>query len=190
MKQKLYDTMLEEINVSDNIAYKMLLDIVTRDSYNDMVTSLGGTHLLASWESFGLMCAEDLNLIWQEIYNSDREQGEEIFAKKQNGEEVDESQYSACPVLYYELLDAKYNFLEDALPYESSHKSGFSGGTMNDSGVVYTDQGKLIVSIMTGGSNYNNTGVFNNVGGAVDTIIQEYCSYKAKSVDQELTIAD
>ena len=173
------------INVSDNIAYKMLIDVVGKDNYNDMVTQLGCSHALSAWQNFGYMCAEDLNLVWQEIYASDREQGEELYARRQAGENVDEKEYSACAVLNFELLDAKYNFLEGALPYESSHKSGFSGGTMNDSGVVYTDQGKLIVSIMTDGQNGNNTAKFNKVAGAIDGIIKEYCSYKENVIDRD-----
>ena len=137
------------------------------------------------------MCAKDLNLKWQEIYHSDRLEGEELYRRIKSGESVDESEYSACAIFNYELLDAKYNFLEDELPYECSHKSGFISGSRavrNDSGVVYTDFGNLIVSVMTQQTKKSTTVAFREVVGAVDEIILDYGNYKEKTNEDSLEL--
>ncbi len=180
-KYTLRDLVHRCVHESDNIAYAMILDIIGKDNYNNMILELGGTHTLTSWQRYGLHSAQDLNLVWQEIYNSDRVAGEEIYAKKQAGEIVDETKYSACAILNFEFLDAKYNFLQNSITYPSSHKSGFSGGSYNDSGVVYTDTGKLIVTIMTNGESYLNAQRFNSVASCVNEMIGEYCNYKANT---------
>jgi len=183
-KYTLRDLVHRCIHESDNIAYAMIVDIIGKDNYNNMIIELGGTHTLNQWQNYGYHSAQDLNLVWQEIYRSDREAGKELYSKKLAGEVVDESEYSACAILNYEFLDAKYNFLQNCISYPSCHKSGFSGGSYNDSGIVETETGDLIVTIMTNGENYLNAQRFNAVGSEVDKMIDEICLYKSMQNDK------
>mgnify|MGYP004453393757 CR=1 FL=1 len=177
-KYTLREVVHRTIHISDNIGYYMLQDLVTKEKYDEMVSELGCTNQIGKWAKWGYMSAQDLNLVWQEIYNSDRLEGEEMYHKANNGEAIDESRYSACAILNYELLTAKYNFLENAFPYDCSHKSGFNPKSYNDSGVVYTPHGNYIVSIMTQASNSGNERAFKQIGGALNGALTELGNYK------------
>ena len=196
-KYTLRELIHRTINISDNIAYDMIRDLaVGRDNYNQFVTDLGCDNTLASWERMGYMSSKDLNLIWQEIGASDREKGEELYRLKKQGIEVDESNYSACAIFNYELLDAQYNFLQRTMPNCKSHKSGFSYDKYADSGRLYFDDFDLIVTIMTSGGTtgaekYN----FDLVGTALnECLISEYVSYKENLIidqtNEEIEMAE
>lgn len=184
-KYTLREVIHRTINVSDNIGYYMLQDLVTKEKYDEMVGQLGCTYQIGKWAKWGYMCAQDLNLVWQEIYNSDRLEGEEMYHKTLNGESIDESEYSACAILNYELLVAKYNFLENAFPYDCSHKSGFNPEGYNDSGVVYAPSGNYIVSIMTQSTAYGNSTTFKKIGEALDMALSELGAHRQAIADNQ-----
>lgn len=175
------------IHISDNVAYYMLMDKVGKRNYNEMVLDLGCDNYLAGGSKWGYINAHDLNLIMQEVYANGRDEGKEIYELKKAGKQVDESNYSACGILNFELLDAEFDFIEANFPYKDvAHKSGFNDKTRADNGIITTEYGDLLLTMMIQTGNAKDFKSFSKV---INEAINEYVDFKQneslKSADAE-----
>lgn len=175
------------INISDNVAYYMLLDAVGHDNYNAMVQDLGLSYDLGQSYKFNYITPRDLNLIWQEIY-----------AYKDYSE--------AGQYLFDELLDAKFNYYKTAFPQlNSAHKSGFNAKGYHDSAVVYcageNNEDPYIFTILTEPlngreSSSSDSKNFTKYAKVLMKCVNEYEAYKEANpelfneVDNEKNIVD
>lgn len=123
------------LSISDNVAYKMLLEHFGLDSYNKMITSLGCNSLKVSkmWASSALPM--DYIVVWNEIYDY----------LQSNGRMV--------PVLKKACTNTPFNYGTLTLPDEIdySHKSGDNFGAAaahSDAGIIWEDDA-YIYSVFT-----------------------------------------
>ena len=119
------------VEVSDNSAYKMLLDYVGMDKLREYGYSLGAKNTLNTGDMFGNISTDDAIHYMQAIYefiNSNPELGNELKT-------------------YF--INAEQNGL--ALPennIEAAHKYGEYANTYNDIGIVY-DKHPYILVVLT-----------------------------------------
>ena len=132
------DILYYMIHISDNTAYYMIKDYCKYPGYNEMIEELGCQKWMSNWVNWGMFTPHDLAVIWNEIYN---------FSFT-----CDEGE-----LLLNLLIDAKYNFIKDALNdyTKVAHKSGFNDNGYHDAAIVFGDSSKkeatddYIVVIMT-----------------------------------------
>ncbi len=156
-------------NISDNVAYYMLLmDVVGRDRYNDMVSDLGVDNTLGRSQTFGVIDSQELNLIWQEIYA--------YGSATENGAK-----------LLQEFKDAKYSYLKTAGYKNSAHKSGWNSKGYVDSGIIYGDKGTYIITIMTtpSGSTNSDSLNFTKAVNYINKAMDEYYNYMDNKKEQD-----
>jgi len=160
----LQDIIHRTINISDNVAYYMLLDKFGTEFYNNTITDLGCKTWLNNYTKWGYLTPQELNLIWQEIYAY--------------GQTSEEGKW-----LYNEFLNAEFNFIKECLPeYHSAHKSGFNEQGYHDSAVVYGDR-RYIMTIMTT-QDYHDANM-NKIAVALDNAVKAYDKYmNAQNEDQ------
>lgn len=124
----------ESLNISDNVAYKMLRDHFGFDKYNQMVTELGCTSIQLSnmWASKAK--AKDFILVWDAVYDYFESDGKMALHMK-----------NAC-------TNTPFNYgTETLVGVDYSHKSGDSFGSSasyHDAGIVW-DENPYIFAVFT-----------------------------------------
>ncbi len=133
------------LNISDNSAMYMIDDHYGMERQIEILRSIGCENVRDKEYDFciGDMTANDIAIVWGEIYRRGHIDGEKLNQAIKNGEEVNIDEYSPYAVIYNEFLNAQYNDLKGTYfpEWESAHKSGWSTGqsnARNDAGIVYT----------------------------------------------------
>lgn len=125
-KYTVSELIIKCLSISDNVAYKMLLEHFGLSTYNEMVTSLGCNSLKVSkmWAYTAL--PKDYIIIWNEIYD------------------YLQSNTKMAPVLKEACTNTPFNYgtetLKEGVDY--SHKSGDNFGAAaaySDAGIVWED---------------------------------------------------
>ena len=163
--------MTQMIHESDNIAFLMLQDYFGYQGYNEMISNLGCNIWLNGYTQWGFYTAEELAIIWNEIYN---------FSK-----ETDEGKY-----LLDLLINAKYNFMKDNLGRYSkvAHKSGFTDTSYNDAAIIFTDSDLnpelghandyIIVFMSNPGDSGFNRIAMGNIAKEIDMIMRDLATHQ------------
>ncbi len=122
---------------SDNVAYYMLCEYAGEEGFNEMVTSMGWEHTISAKDHWCDVTAQELAIIWQEIYNY-------------------KDTCAEGKLLWTYLTTNLYNELKVEMPeYESAHKSGWGYNGYHESGIVLGHRNYICV-VMTGTGNKNN----------------------------------
>lgn len=157
------DVLHYTLNISDNSGYYMAIDHCGGSKgYNNMLNELGCQATSYKWGTF---TPHDLSVIWNEIYN--------FSFTCEEGE-----------FLLQELLNAKYNFIKDALGYEKiAHKSGFNAKSYDDAAIVFKNDkvNDYVVVIMTKATySYSINGKFlAELAKEIDAIMQDLTIYQS-----------
>ena len=155
------------IHISDNAAYYMAQDYVGVGAYNSTVTALGVKNTHNSYNSWGTITAQELGLIWQEIYKyrTKSTYGSQLFSLFQN---------------------AEFNFIKTSLKskYTVAHKSGWNDikhYVYNDAGIVFAQRPYIVVVLTHYNSSYKGyKSAFSNVVNLLDQYMSEYTQYLNK----------
>jgi len=159
------------IHESDNIAFLMLQDYFGYEGYNEMISPLGCNIWLNGYTKWGHYTAEELAILWNEIYN---------FSK-----ETDEGKF-----LLELLINAKYNFMKESQGRYSkvAHKSGFTPTSYNDAAIIFAESDLnpelrsandyIIVFMSTPGNTGYNKTVMGKVAREVDIIMRDLAKHQ------------
>lgn len=115
------------LSISDNVAYKMLVERIGRDGFNTMLTEYECPSLIVpSWSLWASYAqAQDFVKVWDKI--------NQYFATNTLGAQILKN---AC-------TNTRFNYGSQAIPeYEYSHKSGENYGSncaYNDAGIIWAE---------------------------------------------------
>lgn len=148
---------------SDNVGYYMCVGRWGKDGYNEMMTDLGCESLvLENWTEWAhKVRAEDLLIVWKEIYDYMKE-----------GTECAQLLYDSCT--FYKDC-GEYNFMGNALPgYTVSQKYGWSDDAYGDAAIVYGENRDYLLVVLTDsdGTAYDQQ-VFTNVVRLVNKLMDK-----------------
>lgn len=180
---KLRDVLYNLCHYSDGCAFLMLKKAYGYDGVNEMLADLGCKSTYSPENTWGYISSKDLNLVWQEI---------EAY-KNFDGSMVDEKTGKKYGQFWYDILvDAKYSRIAKAFSSSkiTSHKSGSSSKSCNDSGSVYGDDVKrsevydtddmYTMTLMLGtNGNAGTPKAFINITKCIDAIMEDYKEFYA-----------
>jgi len=165
------ELLIKMINRSDNVAFLMLQDHFGYEGYNEMIKQLGCNTWLNGYTKWGNFTAEELAILWNEIYNFSKVSDEGAF-------------------LLDLLIKAEYNFIKTELGRYSkvAHKSGFNPDAYNDGAIIFAESdlnpelgtpNDYILAIMTspGNSGYNHY-CLKALSIAIDDIMRDLALYQ------------
>lgn len=149
------------IDVSDNIAYAMLMERFGRQEMLNFWHNMGTQYIFTYDTIWGVMSANDAAIYMRELYR---------FSK-------DNEEYGTKLFDYFKGSEWKLIFDGDG-EYNTASKGGWSGEAIHDVAIVF-DENPYILVIMTnmGESNYRD--VFDKTSEMVSLLHEEYWKYKA-----------
>ena len=132
------DTIISKcMEISDNVAYLMMVDYFGRDGYNEFITDLGCPSLTIKPTVWSLKTkSNELITVWEEIYNYIENKGE--YAK----------------FLYDSCTNTTYNHITAGLEgVDYSHKSGHNSSgkwlSFSDSAIVWKEGAPYIITVLS-----------------------------------------
>jgi len=160
------DLLFLVIHYDDNIAYQMLSEHFGKGGYNDFINELGCANLrLSNDRNQSEASPRDAFIAWKNIYdfNLQSEEGK---------------------MCWNLLLNARQNFIQDALPeYSSAHKSDWSGVSYHDTGIVFGDCPYYIAVMTNSPGNADDQAFVKKIFRAIDDVVNEYNSYKSEETE-------